>query len=93
MFQEEKERYMWRLRKWAIRWKFARSIPDGVIGIFDWRNPSSRIMTLGSTQALIEMRDKGGQRVGLTILPPSCTDFLEFWEAHPPGTLRACPGL
>jgi hypothetical protein len=31
--------------------------------------------------------------VGLTTLPPSCTDFLEIWDIQPPGTLRACPGI
>jgi len=31
------------------------SIPDGVIVIFQWHNPSSRIMALGSTQPLTEM--------------------------------------
>ena len=36
---------------------------------------------------------KGGRRVGLTTLPPSCTDCLEIWEPHTPGTLMACPGL
>ena len=36
---------------------------------------------------------KGGRCVGLTILPPSCADYLEIWEPQPPGTLWACPGL
>jgi len=45
-------------------------------------------MTLGSTQRLIEMRDKGGQCVGLTTLPPSCVDFLEIWATQPPENLR-----
>ena len=36
---------------------------------------------------------KGGQCVGLTTLPPSCTDCLEIWEPQPRGTLWACPGL
>jgi len=36
---------------------------------------------------------KGGRCVRLTTLPPSCVDCLEIWEPHPPGTLRACPGL
>jgi hypothetical protein len=31
------------------------SIPDGVIGIFQWHNPSSRTVALGSTQPLTEM--------------------------------------
>ena len=36
---------------------------------------------------------KDGRCVGLTTLPPSCTDCLEIWEPQPPGTLRACPGI
>ena len=35
--------------------KVAGSIPDGVIGIFHWHNPSGRTMALGSTQPLTEM--------------------------------------
>jgi hypothetical protein len=35
--------------------KVAVSIPDGVIGIFDLHNPSSRTMALGLTQPLTEM--------------------------------------
>jgi hypothetical protein len=31
------------------------SIPDEVIGIFNWPNPSSSTMALGSTQPLTEM--------------------------------------
>jgi hypothetical protein len=93
MFQVEKERYMWPLRHCAARRKVALSIPDGVIGIFDLHNPSGRTMTLGSNLTLTEMRCKGGQCVRLTNLPPSCTDFLDIYEAEPPGTLRACPGL
>jgi hypothetical protein len=30
-------------------------IPDGVIGMFHWHNPSSRTMALGSSQPLTEM--------------------------------------
>jgi hypothetical protein len=35
--------------------KVAGSIPGEVIGFFSWPNPSSRIMTLGSTQPIAEM--------------------------------------
>jgi hypothetical protein len=35
--------------------KVAGSIPDEVIGFFNWPNPSNRTMTLGSTQPLTEM--------------------------------------
>ena len=51
--------YIWgtRWRTWlrhcATSRKVAGSIPEGVIGIFHWHNPSGRTMTLGST--LIEM--------------------------------------
>ena len=52
--------------KWGTRWrswlrhcatsrKVARSIPDGVIEIFHWHNPSGRTMALGLTQPLREM--------------------------------------
>jgi hypothetical protein len=33
----------------------AGSIPNEVIGFFNWPNPSSRTMALGSTQPLTEM--------------------------------------
>jgi len=36
---------------------------------------------------------RGGQCVGLTILPPTCADYLEIWEPQLPGTFRADPGL
>jgi hypothetical protein len=35
--------------------KVADSIPDEVIGFFNWPNPSSHIVALGSTQPLTEM--------------------------------------
>ena len=43
------------LRHCATSRKVAGSIPDGVIGIFHWYNPSGRTMALGSTQPLTEM--------------------------------------
>ena len=43
------------LRCCATNRKVTGSIPDGVIGIFHWHNPSDRAMTLGSTQPLTEM--------------------------------------
>ena len=43
------------LRCSATNRKVACSIPDGVIGIFHWHNPSDRTMALGSTQPLTEM--------------------------------------
>jgi hypothetical protein len=44
-----------RLRHCATNRKFAGSIPNGIIGIFQWLNPSRRIVALGSTQPLTEM--------------------------------------
>jgi len=38
--------------------KVASSIPDGIIGIFLWHNPSSRTMALGSTELLSEMNTR-----------------------------------
>jgi hypothetical protein len=43
------------LRHCATNWKVAGSIPDGVIKIFHWHNPSGRTMALGSTQPLTKM--------------------------------------
>jgi hypothetical protein len=37
------------------RRKVAGSIPDVVIGFFNWPNPFSRTIALGSTQPLTEM--------------------------------------
>jgi hypothetical protein len=43
------------LRHCATNWKVAGSIPDGVIGIFHWHDPSGHTMALGLTQPLKEM--------------------------------------
>ena len=47
----------WRswLRHYATNRQVEGSIPDGVIGIFQWHNPSGRTVALGSTQPLTEM--------------------------------------
>jgi len=57
-------------------------------------------MALGLTQPLTEMSTwniswggKDSWYIRLTTLPPSGAECLEIWEPHPPGTLRACPGL
>ena len=88
------------LRHCATSRKVAGSIPDCVIGIFHWHNPSGRTMAMGSTQPLTEMSTRGiswgpkvSRCVGLTTLPPSCSDCLEIWEPHPPGTLWSLLGL
>jgi len=50
----------WRswLRHYATSRKVMGSIPDGVIGIFHWHNPTGRTMTLGSTQPLTETSNR-----------------------------------
>ena len=83
----------WRcwLRHCATSRKVAGSIPDSIIGIFHWHNPSGRTVALGSTQHKwvpgIFPGGKDGRCVGLTTLPPSCADCLEICEPQPPGTL------
>ena len=78
----------WRssLGRCATSRKAAGSIPDGVIGIFHWHNPSGRTVPPGLTQPLTEMSTrniswgfKGGRWVGLTMLISSCADCLEIW--------------
>ena len=46
------------LRHCATSREVASSIPDGVIGVFQWHNPSGRTMALGSTQPLTEIRTR-----------------------------------
>jgi hypothetical protein len=65
------------LRHCATNQKVVGSSPDEV-NFFNWPNPSSRTMALGSTQPLTEMSTrnlpggvKGGWHVGLTTLLPS----------------------
>jgi hypothetical protein len=48
-------RYCSWLRRYVTSRKVAGSIPDYIIGVFNWSNPSSRSMSLGSTQPLREM--------------------------------------
>jgi hypothetical protein len=43
------------LRHYATNQRVAGSIPDGVIEIFQWHNPSGHTMVQGSTQPLTEM--------------------------------------
>ena len=81
--------------------KIAGSIPDGVIGIFHWHNPSDRTMALGSTQPLKEMSTrriswgKCGRCVRLTTLPPPCAVVMKSGNLNflePPGLPQACNG-
>jgi hypothetical protein len=65
------------MKQYATSRKVVGSIPDEVIGFFNWLNPSSRIMARGSTQRLIEMSPrslpgiKDGRHVMLRTSPPS----------------------
>jgi hypothetical protein len=85
----------------ATNRQVAGSIPDDVIEIFQWHNPSGRTMALGSTQTLKEMSTrciswgKGGRYVRLTTLQPSFavvmkSGNLNFLEHS--GPLQGCMG-
>ena len=58
---------------WGTQWrsrKVAGSIPDGVIGIFHWYNPSRRTLALELTQTLTEISTRNiswGLDVFLTV--------------------------
>ena len=74
---------------------------DGVLGIFQWRNPPGCTMALGSTQTLAEMSTrciswgKGGRYVRMTTLPPSCAVVMKSGNLNflePSGPLQACNG-
>jgi hypothetical protein len=43
------------MRRYATSWKVEGSIPEEVIGFFNWRNHSNHSIALGSTQPLTEM--------------------------------------
>jgi len=70
MLKESKNRFwgtavaQW-LGRCATNRKVAGSIPDCVIEIFHWHNPSDRIMALGSTQTLTEISKGKGKTVPL----------------------------
>ena len=80
---------MW--EKWCMYMyirKVAGSIPDGVIGIFHWQNPSDRTMALGPTQPLTEIfpGGKSGRCLRLTTyhhsVPLSCNrETLTSWNS------------
>jgi hypothetical protein len=83
------------LRHCATNRKVAGSIPDSVIGIFHWHNPSGRTMTLGSTQPLTEMSTRniswGWQPGHLhvpTVLKSGSLNLLEL-----SGPVKACNGI
>jgi hypothetical protein len=58
---------------YATSWKVAGPISDEVNGFFNWPNPSSRTMALGSTNPLTEMSTRNlpegkGRKVDLTAI-------------------------
>ena len=81
------------LRHCATSRKIAFSIPDGIIGLFQWHNPSLESNQHNRNEYQYFLAGQGGRCLGLTTLPPSCDDCLEIWEPHPPGNHRTCPGL
>ena len=88
------------LKHCATSWKVVGLIPNGVFGIFHWANFAAAQQPWVWLGPLTEMHNKGvscggncGRYIGLTTLPLSCANCLEFWEPQPPGTLRACPCL
>jgi hypothetical protein len=63
---------------YATSRKVAGSISDGVIGFFNWPDPSTRTMALGSTQPLTEMSTRnlpGGKG-----RPARKADLTAIWE-------------
>jgi hypothetical protein len=77
------------VRHCATNRKVAGSIPDCVIGIFYWHNPSGRVPGIFSG-------GKGSPCVGLTTLPPSCADCLNLGAStswNPQGLSRLVMGL
>jgi len=82
---ENKQRWRSCLRHCATSRNVACSIPDSVIAVFHWHNPSDRTMAMGTAQPLTEMitrniswgGGKGGRWIRLTTLPLSCAYCLK----------------
>ena len=99
----------WYLVMWGTRWhcattrKVAGLIPDRVIGIFHWLNPSGRTTALGSTQPVTEMSTRniswgakaagayGWQPYHLHVLIVLKSGSLNLQE--PSGPVQVCRGI
>ena len=87
------------LRCCATHRKVAGSIPDGVIGIFHWHNPSDRTMALGSTQPLTEMSTRSifwgklGRCIRLHCPVPLSFNLGTLTSWNPLGQSRPVTGL
>jgi hypothetical protein len=91
----------WRiwLRHCATSRKVAGSIPDGIIGIFHWHNPSGCTMALGLTQPLTKMstrnKVKAAGAYGWQPYHLHVAIFLKSWSLNllePSGPVQACNG-
>jgi len=89
------------LRHCTTSRKVAGSNRHGVTGIFHWQSFRPHygpgVDSISNRNEYQEYflgwgGGEGSRCVGLTTLPPSCTNCLEIWESQPPETLRACPG-
>jgi hypothetical protein len=89
------------LRHCATNRKFAWSIPDGVIGIFHWHNPSGRTMALGSASNRNEYQEyflgvkaagaQGWQPCHLHVSIVLKSRSLNLLETS--GTVKTCNGI
>jgi hypothetical protein len=95
----------WRswLRHCATSWKVAGLIPDSVIGIFHWHNPSGCTMALRSTQPLTEMSTRnipwGVKAASVQGWQPYHLHVPFFLKSgslnvlEPSGPVQACDGI
>jgi hypothetical protein len=67
------------LRHYATSWKVTGSIIEEAIDFFNWPNPSSHTMSLGSTQPVAEMstRKLPGSKGQPTLKPNNLTAICE----------------
>ena len=96
--------------RWGTRWrswlrqsrKVAGSIPDYVIAIFQWHNPSGPTVVLGSTQSLTEMSTNtslGLKAAGAYGWQPCHLHVPTVWKSgslsllESSGHVRACTGM